>query len=333
MTITKTVVKAGRNYKVTQNGPGDASIKYQVVLAAPLGANELPMEFTGVPKIGSEHPTQKGLFATEIAVSQPDGAAKSTLDITVTYTRANITETPGDPGADPPTVDTIEAVTEWGWDDGTGEKELVSTVETSPKAVVNSAGDPFDSVPTVSVPTPTFTKVVRSSARKPYSAYLCTVNDRALTIGDMTCPTGTLLCSVAEKKVIGEWRLPYEYTVRLKYRSNIVPNAETGVDTEVGWDATAVDAGMRELDTSASPPALKLIQIVSKETGQPATVTAPELLDGHGHAVTRTSAGAAQAVVLTFPAYRRTQFPEWFYSEPPTPPKPVDSTPAVVVGG
>lgn len=333
MTVNRTIVKAGRGYKVTQNGPQDVTIKYQVILDAPLPADEAPMEFPGVPKIGSQHPVYHGLRVQDYDVSQPEGAGKSTLDVTVKYGPADITETPEDPTTDPPTPETIEAVTEWGWDDGTGEKELVSTVEASPKAVVNSAGDPFDSVPTVSVPTPTFTKVVRSSARKPYSAYLCTVNDRALTIGDMTCPTGTLLCSVAEKKVIGEWRLPYEYTVRLRYRSNIVPNAETGVDTEVGWDATAVDAGMRELDTSASPPALKLIQIVSKETGQPATVTAPELLDGHGHAVTRTSAGAAQAVVLTFPAYRRTQFPEWFYSEPPTPPRPQNSTPAVVVGG
>lgn len=324
MTITKTVVKAGRNYKITQNGPGDASIKYQVVLAAPLGANELPMEFTGVPKIGSEHPTQKGLFATEIAVTQPDGAAKSTLDVTVTYTRANITETPGDPGADPPTVDTIEAVTEWGWDDGTGDKELVSTEETPPKGVTNSAGDPFDSAPTVTVPTPTFTKVIRSSERKAYAEYLCTVNSAAITIGAMVCPAHTLLCTVAERKLIGEWRLPYEYTVRLRYRSNIVPDRETGAATEVGWDAAVVDAGMREIDSSTNE--VKLIQTMSKETGQPATVTSPELLDGHGHAVTRNSqTGDAQATILVFPSYKRKSFPSWFYDEPPTPAAPTNS--------
>lgn len=324
MTITKTVVKAGRNYKITQNGPGDASIKYQVVLAAPLGANELPMEFAGVPKIGSEHPTQKGLFATEIAVTQPDGAAKSTLDITVTYTRANITETPGDPGADPPTADTIEAVTEWGWDDGTGDKELVSTEETPPKDVTNSAGYPFDTAPTVTAPTPTFTKVIRSSERKAYADYLCAVNDAAITIGAMVCPARTLLCTVAERKLIGEWRLPYEYTVRLRYRSNVVSDRETGAATEVGWDAAVVDAGMREIDSSTNE--VRLIQTMSKETGQLANVTSPELLDGHGHAVTRNSqTGQAQATILVFPSYKRKSFPSWFYDEPPTPAAPTNS--------
>lgn len=325
MTVDRTVVKAGRSYKVTQNGSGDANVKYQVILTSPLAANELPMSFPGVPQIGTEHPDYKGLYVLDYDVTQPEGPAKSTLEVVVHYGRSDITETPGDPSADPPTADKIEAVTEWGWDDGTGEKELVSTVETSPKAVVNSAGDPFDSVPMVSVPTPTFTKVIRTSERKAYAEYLCTVNNAAITIGAMSCPAGTLLCTVAEKKLIGEWRMPYEYTIRLRYRSNIVPDRETGVETEVGWNAAVVDAGMREIDTSTGE--LKLIQVISKETGQPATVTAPELLDGHGHAVTRTSSGVAQAIVLVFPAYKQKAFPNWFYSEPPTPPKPADAPP------
>ena len=331
MTVKATKFKAGRSYKVGQNGAGDVSLKYQVILEEPLGENELPTSFAGVPAIGSVHPSRPGLYALSYDVSQPDGAAKHTLDVTVNYGPAAITISPGEEEGDP---DVIDAVTEWGWDDGTGEKELVTSVPVGgddAKPVLNSAGDPFDSVPTVTVPTPMFTKVIRSSELKAYAQYFCTVNSKAITVGGVTCPAGTLLCTVAMKKIIGEWRLPYEYTIHLRYRSNIVSNTyPPAASDEIGWDAAVVDAGMREIDSTTHK--LKLIQVVSKETGQPATVTAPELLDGHGAAQTRDSQGQATPVVLTFHAYHRADFPEWFYSEPPTPTPPVDDN-AIVNGG
>lgn len=331
MTVKATKFKAGRSYKVGQNGAGDVSLKYQVLLTEPLGENELPTSFAGVPAIGSVHPSRPGLYALSYDVSQPDGAAKHTLDVTVNYGPADITVSPGEEEGDP---DVIDAVTEWGWDDGTGEKELVTSVAVgneAAKPVLNSAGDPFDSVPTINVPTPTFTKVIRSSELKAYAQYFCTVNAGAVTIGGVTCPAGTLLCTVAMKKIIGEWRLPYEYTIHLRYRSNIVSNTyPPAASDEIGWDAAVTDAGMREIDDTTGE--LKLIQVISKETGQPATVSAPELLDGHGKRVARTSQGEATPVVLTFHAYHRANFPEWFYSEPPTPTPPADNN-AIINGG
>lgn len=329
MTVKATKFKAGRSYKVGQNGAGDVNIKYQLVLQDPLGETELPTAFPGVPAIGSEHPTRSGLYALSYDVTQPDGAAKNTLDVVVNYGPADITVTPGEQGQ----PDVIDVVTEWGWDDGTGEKELVSSVAVGSedaKPVVNSAGDPFDSVPMVYAPAPTFTKVVRSSELKAYAPYFCTVNEKSIPVGGVTCLPGTLLCTIAMKKIIGEWRMPYEYTIHLRYRSNIVPDAETGVETEIGWDAAVVDAGMREIDSTTHK--LKLIQVISKETGQPATVTAPELLDGHGAAQTRDSQGQVAPIVMTFHAYARADFPEWFYSEPPTP-TPPDGGNAIVNGG
>ncbi len=331
MTVKETIVKAGRSYKVGQNGAGDVSIKYQLVLTEPLAATELPTEFPGVPAIGSEHPTRPGLYALSYDVTQPDGAAKNTLDVTVNYGPTSIEP------LDPEHPEYIEAVKEWGWDDGTGEKELVASVAVgneAAKPVVNSAGDPFDSVPMVNAPAPTFTKVIQCSERKSgYSAFLCKVNSAEITIGDVTCSPGTLLCTIAERKIIGEWRLPYEYTIHLRYRSNVVTNTYPPSDGEIGWDAAVVDAGMREIDSTTHK--LKLIQVISKETGQPATVTAPELLDGHGAAQTRDSQGLATPMVLTFHAYERADFPEWFYSEPPTPEPPDDEEEgdAVISGG
>lgn len=325
MTVKKVVVKAGRSYKVRQNGADDVNINYQVILAEPLGEYEVPTAFPGVPAIGSRHPSRPGFFALYYDITQPEGAAKHTLNVNVVYGAADISVSPGEEEGDP---ERIDEVTEWGWDDATGEKELVTSVAVggeAAKAVLNSAGDPFDSVPSVNVPTPTFTKVIRCSARKTgYSKFLCTVNAAEITIGDITCPPGSLLCTVAEKKIIGEWRLPYEYTIHLRYRSNKVVNTYPPADSdEIGWDAAVTDAGMREIDDSTGK--LRLIQVVSSETGEPASVTSPELLDGHGHKVERGEGGAAEPVVLVFHAYKREDFPEWFYSEPPTPPPPPDA--------
>lgn len=330
MTVRRTIVKAGRGYSVTTNGARDVNLKYQLTLASPLGATELPTSFPGVPEIGTAHPTYSGLYALSYKVEQPDGAAKHTLDIEVLYGPADFTTTGG-----ATTPEIIESCQEWGWDDATGEKDLVTTVETTPKAVVNSAGDPFDTAPQVAYPTPQFTKVIRTKNRKDgYSAYNCCTNSTRVTIGDLVCEPGTLLCTISERKVIGEWRLPYEYTVHLRYRSNIVPDGtHTQQLTEIGWDAAVTDAGMRQIDSTTGK--LKLIQVLSEETNTPATVTSPELLDGQGHAVTRASGVAVTPYVLVFPAYTRKEFPTWFYSEPatPTPPSNSSSSQVIINGG
>lgn len=332
MTVEKTIIKAGRGYKVDSNGASDVSVKYQLVLSEPLGATELPVEFLGVPKVGSEHPTRPGFYVLGYDVNQPDGAGKSTLDITVKYGPADITITPGEQGE----PDVVTAVTEWGWDDATGDKELITSVAVgneAAKPVLNSAGQPFDTVPTVSVPTPTFTKVVRSSQRQSgYSAFMCTVNDAQVVIGDMTCAAGTLLCTIAEKKLIGEWQMPYEYTIHLRYRSNIVSNTYPQIASgEIGWDAAVVDAGTKAINSNTGK--LETIMTMGAESKQPCAVTSPELLDGHGHQVTRDSQGQATPTVLTFHAYPRAHFPDWFYSEPPTPQPPSDTNTVVDNGG
>lgn len=318
MTISKTIPKAGRSYTVNSNGAADVSAQYQVVLDEPLDLDELPTSFTGVPAIGAAHPSRRGYYVTKYEVSQPDSAAKNTLNITVKYGPADIDDDPG--GG---TAGSIQYVTEWGWDDGTGETELVTARDTNATPVLNSAGDVFDSVPTVSIPTPTFTKVIRSSMRQSYAQYLCTVNQAAVTIGDMVCPARTLLCTVAEKKLIGEEHFPYQYTIHLKYRSNKVKEGRAETPTEIGWDVAIVDAGMREWDSETA--ALRLITQPMGESGVPATVTTPDLLDGQGKKQDRGGTDVISPFILVFQAYPRTSFPQWFYSEPPTPAPPPPS--------
>lgn len=316
-TITKIIPKDGTTYSVTENGAEDISLRYQVILSGPMPATQLITAFssgqTSIPAINSEHPARPGMYVSKYRVTQPKDAAKHTLDVTVEYsaTGASTDNTQDDPEEEP--VATENQVVEWGWDDGTTSRELVEDVDGAP--VVNSAGDPFDSVPEVEAPAPTFTKVIKFAGRHRYADFLCTVNANEVTIGGMTCAPYTLLCSVSEKLNIGDNQWPYTYTVRLKYRTNIITKGGDTQAGEIGWNVAVVDAGMREKDDTTGE--LKLIQILSKETGQAANVTAPELLDGHGHAVARSASGApATPYNLTFMAYKAVTWPSWFYSEP-----------------
>jgi hypothetical protein len=185
--------------------------------------------------------------------------------------------------------------------------------------VLNSAGDPFNTVPQVETPSPTFTKVVRFGQRKTgWFDYNCKVNAQSMTIGGITFPTGTLLCTVCETIDIANFNWPFKYSVRLRYRTNkALLNGETANVTECGWDAVVCDAGMREVDSTTGQ--LKLIQVVSAETGQLSNVTSPELLNGNGQAVTRGSGVSTVAPYnFRFKAYEDASFPAWFVSQPAT---------------
>ena len=174
---------------------------------------------------------------------------------------------------------------EWGWSDGTTSRELLRGVDNNAAPVVNSAGDPFESVPTVEAPAPEFVKVVKFKTRQAYWEYMCTINAASMTIGSVTCPPKTLLCTCCEKIIIGDKVWPYQYTIRMRYRSNPIKRDYASAEEEIGWNVAVVDAGMRELDEDGKP---QLIQIVSSETGTASTVTSPELLDGTGHKVDRS---------------------------------------------
>lgn len=318
LTINKVIPKDGARYDVTPNGATSISQIYQIVLSRPLAPGELITTFTdgtnSVPAIGTEHPNRPGYYAAKYAVSQPRGVAKSTLDLTLTYEPIGSTTDVIIEGETPTNVDSL--VVEWGWTDGTTSRELLRGVDNNETPVVNSAGDPFETVPTVETPAPEFVKVVKFKTRQTYWDYMCTINSAAMTIGSVSCPAKSLLCTVCEKLNIGDSVWPYQYTIRLRFRSNVIKRTYAAAAEEIGWNVAVVDAGMREIDSTTGK--LQLIQILSEETGQLATVTSPELLDGAGHKVDRSgqTGGSGQPTLLVFQAYKTATFPNWFTSEP-----------------
>jgi len=296
--------KAGREYTVDGTGISSLSRDYIVIQGDVMAANGEKVSFAGVPAIGTPHPNYPGLVVQDYKVQEGSGSDKKVLTVTVNYGLIETEQVdPDDEESDTCAVD------EWGWDDGTDERELTSGVDGTD--VRNSAGDPFESVPRISVPAPTFTKVMRFKTRQTgWAAYRCKVNQSEVTIGGVACAACTLLCMVGEKRIFGNKDWKYQYTVHLKYKSNKVTINNSGSPTEIGWDVAIADAGMRELDEDTGEK--KLIRVIDKETGKMCAVTSATLLDGSGH----KNEENYSPYNFRFQAYERTSFPSWFYSEP-----------------
>lgn len=299
--------KDGRRWSVNSGGIPTLRRKYTVELDANnLAANGETVSFAGIPAIGSAHPNYPGLKVKTYDVEEGEGYEKKILTVWVNYD----TETDETIGEGSGAVN--GAVEEWGWDDGMDERELITAVDGV--ALVNSAGDPFDSVPRVSTPAPTFTKVIKFANRQTgWASSFCTINGGALTVGGINCAKWTLLCTVSEKRIFGDADYRYRYTIRLRYRSNLVKLYGSGNAQEIGWNVSITDTGMRQLGTDGKPA---LIRQKDAETGKMCTITSPELLDGNGHAVDRSSGRTVVPYNGFFKAYNESSFPGWFYSEP-----------------
>lgn len=303
---TEVKQKSGRRYTVDASGISSLKRDYIVIQDATMGADGEVAAWTGVPAVGSAHPNYPGLVVQSLEVQEGQSEDKSVLTVTANYGLAETeTITPSGEGEEPYSFQ----VDEWGWDDGTDERELLEDVDGQP--MLNSAGDPFESVPKFTVPAPVFTKVVKFAARKAdwYTAN-CKVNSSAVTIGGRSFPIGSLLCTVAEKRLIGNAIWNYQYTIRLRYKSNLVKIAGSSSLTDIGWDIAVTDAGMREYDIVNDK--MRLIRVQDAETGKMCTVTSAALLDGQGAPLSPGSA----PYNFRFKAYERTSFPAWFYSEP-----------------
>ena len=299
--------KDGRRWSVNSGGIQTLRRRYQIELPSNnLGADAEAISFSGVPAIGSAHPSYPGLKVKSYDVEEGEGHEKKILTVYVNYD-TEVNETVGE-GQNAVTG----AVEEYGWDDGMDERELITAV--NGVALVNSAGDPFDSVPRISTPAPVFTKIIKfPSEQAGWASSFCTINSGSITVGGINCEKWTLLCTVSQKQIFGDPNYRYRYTIRLRYRSNLVKLYGSGNAQEIGWNVSITDAGMRQLGSDGK---LVLIRQKDAETGKMCTITSPELLDGNGHAVDRSSGQTVVPYNGFFKAYNESSFPGWFYSEP-----------------
>jgi len=308
---------SGRKWKKTRDKKDSITVKYRCILDATIASGSEGAAISGVPVVGAAHPANNKLEVSSVDYEEESAAGGQKI------VTASVTYDPKESSSE--TIqqqegDIVYQCDEWGWDSGTEERDLVDEFAIQGAAanpVVNSAGDPFDSSPKVSVPAPVFTKVMKFAARQSGALdFNCKTNDGLTTIGGTSFAIGTLLCSVAEKRIFGDANWNYQYTVQLKFKSNKVKLAGNNAKTECGWDPVVVDAGMRQKDaTDATGKRKVLIRMRDQETGQMCTVSSPALLDGNGYAISETDQDQSPRN-LRFRAYERATFPGWFYSEP-----------------
>ena len=309
------IVKSGRKWKRARDGASNTiSVRYQVKLDGSVAVGSEGLLIDGIPEPGDEHPTYPKLTVESVDYEEESQVGfEKILNVTVNYSRkvSELAATTQETGGEKYQVD------EWGWDSATEEKELLQDVEDSTKPVLNSVGDPFDSVPKVSAYSPVFTKQMKFATRQSVHDYNCKVNSSEMTVGGMTCAEGTLLCSVSEKRIFGDPDWNYSYSVQLRYKSNTVKIYGDDETSELGWDVAIADSGMRVLDPADSSGKRKvIIRVVDEETRQECPVTSPVLLDGNGNQISPTDSDQGPRF-LRFKAYARTSFPSWFTSEPP----------------
>ena len=259
----------------------------------------------GLPTLKSAHAAGSPLICTGYSFEEGTEGAKKVLYIDVSFS------TDSTDAGDANRAPRGQAVEAFGWKSGTVSRDLVRDAGTG-KTVVNSAGLPFDSVPQIDIPAPTFTKVLKTADRQSWASHLGKINAGAVSVGGISCGIHCLRCVQLDEERLwnDEFGFKYRYTVGLQLMTNSVVIEGGSSATDIGWDVAVVDCGTMELDENDVP---KMISVPSVETGRETFVSSPVLLDGEGHSMTQAG---ATPYVFRVQAYPETTFPNDFYSEP-----------------
>ena len=295
----------GREWR-SDSGGASATARYVVILAEPLDNAHLPTDVSGLPKPGDPHPTFTGLVVKSVRFSEGTGSAKTRLEALVEYGPPEGGAATGAGGED-------FYIEKAGWTSGSVQRDLSVDAETG-LAVLNSAKQPFESVPQMDRPAPTYVKVFKTKARKVgYIGYVDMVNADDLTVGGYEFERDMVRCVQAdEERIFADpdgWK--YRYSISLQVISNEVKLEDSQDFTECGWQVPLVDCGTMQISQLSSQSLERIT--VRTESGQEVPVSSPVLLDGRGvFDPARTT-----PYVFLVVAYERTTFPAEFTSELP----------------
>lgn len=305
--MATTIQKDGRQWHVDSTGINSLTRRYAITLDTNnLPSNgETPLNGYNLPIIGSSHPLYSNLKVQSYDVEEGEDNEKKILNVTVNYAFDDSSSSGGSEGDE-------YNIEHWGWDLGTSDQEL--TTDISGNAVLNSAKDPFENVPIIQVPTPTFTKTVKYKDRKSgWNTLVGCVNNADVTIGGITFLKWTLLCNISEERIYGEeWM--YRYNVQLKYKSTKARLYGKSEEKEIGWQLAIVDAGIREIGPDGKK---RVILLPSTDSNIDVAVTSPTLLDGKGKAIVikPDSQEPVKPYCGLFYAYIPTSFEDWMTAE------------------
>lgn len=303
-------LKDGRKWTVdATSGITSLSRRYMLVRdSIPAGTTtEEIVEAAGLPDLGSVH-SEKHPALRCVGYSFEEGTegGKRVLYCDVQYSQYS---TEASEANRPPRGQAVES---YGWKSGFVQRDMLKDAQTG-KALLNTAGQPFDSVPQIEIPSPVFSKVLKTKARQDgWPSFQGKVNSTALTVGGVSCAKHALRCVQLDcERLWGdEFGFLYRYTIGLQLMQNTAV-IEGGSEADIGWDLAIVSAGTMELREGAD--VATPIKTVSAETGKEVFVTNPVLLDKDGKAMLERG---AEPYALRFSPYQEASFPGDFYSEP-----------------
>ena len=300
-----------RRWTVNANGViTSLTRRYQIVrdsLPAGTSADEVAT-FAGLPSLRSAHTAGSALKCVGYSFEEGDINGRRVLYVDVSFS------TDASEAAEankPPRGQAVESI---GWRSGSVQRDMVKDAITG-KMLLNTAGQPFDSVPQIDIPSPVFTKVIKTTTRQ--SSWLScygSVNSGTMSLGGVSCAAHCVRCVQCDEERLwnDEFGFKYKYTCGFQVMKNVASIAGES-ETDIGWDLAAVSTGTMELKTVGSDEVLVPISVISKETGKEVYVSQPVLLDEDGHAQTDSN---AEPYAIRYRPYPAVTFPDAMYSEP-----------------
>ena len=228
-----------------------ASEIYEVMM--PAGTEYIdPTQISDLPVKDSLHPKYSTLYVRDYSWQHVDEGSLL-WRCTVSYEVRSGSTHEGDD---------VERVVSLEWGSSSGQTDVVTDAKLG-LPVVNSAGDLFDTVPTMEEVYPTVHLVQHERRhRTQVLALNGKVNRAAFTVAGITFQPHTCRLRVTCRKLLDQTDLPYEYDYTFEGRNHPIKTANaawlngtaingyaaTGDLSDIGWDVELVQAGFRYLD-------------------------------------------------------------------------------------
>lgn len=278
---------------------------YSVVVANPAQC-VAPTTVTGLPAKNAAHPSLSNLVVEGYSWRH-HGVRSKAWDCSVKYKRA--TSQSGASQGDPNVRVLLE---EWGFSGGGGD--LVSDAMTG-RPVVNSAGDPFDSVPQRDEVYPCVRYGYKEKTFRPTRLFLnnC-INQSAVTVLGITFAPHTCRLKVECHKNLDADDFPFEWTYTFEGRDCWCETAQLidiaggapstvyetdGTKSNIGWDVAILQCGFNYLQGNE-----KVKFTIMDDQGNVTQPSLPQLLDTNGAPLSLTADG----IFLVVRAYKEADF-------------------------
>ena len=224
-----------------------------------LDATQVP----GIPISGTPHQDLPGIFSQALHTTpHNENAGNLTWYIDVEYGRRPVAES---------TISNFVATTlarSWGYE--TMELPLTNDAITG-KAILNSAGDTFLSLPNASIPVKKIV-LVRRESRKPSTIYQynMTINSVQGSFLGVTVPPRCGLLKITVQDNLDQTARRYTYTYEMLVRSQLVflnpVQYDANIKTEIGGDDAAIERGLYYLVNDPDNPGQKKRRRFMEET-------------------------------------------------------------------